>query len=155
MKKYVTLRQVVNMCKALAKAIIKDGYKPDLIIGLSRGGWVPARFIADELQLTTLASIGVKSYEAVNKKTSVKLTERLGLSVKGKKVLVVDDIADTGDTLKFIEKYLKAKGALTVKTATLHVKPKICKHKPDYYAKPTNAWIVYPWELVEDKTKWV
>lgn len=148
------MKKVVEICKALAKKIIEDNYKLDIIIGLSRGGWVPARFIADYLQVENLLSFGVKSYKGLGKKSKLKITEKIGANVKGKRILVVDDIVDTGETLVYTIKYLKKKGARSVKTCVLHYKDKISSYRPNYYGEKTDKWIVYPWEEIENKLKW-
>lgn len=95
----------------------------------------------------------MKSYKGLNKKSKLKITEKIGASVKGKKILVVDDIVDTGETLVYVIKYLKDKGAKIVKTCVLHYKKK-SMYKPSYYGEKTSKWIVYPWEETEDRVEW-
>jgi len=69
--------------------------------------------------------------------------------LSGKRVLVVDDVADDGGTLKGVVEFeVLPRNPLEVKTATLHMKP-WCRFKPDYYVEATDAWIIYPWEKHE------
>ena len=70
------------------------------------------------------------------------------MNVVGKKVLVVDEVADTGASLKLVKLHVLEKGASAVKMATLYFKPRSV-FKPDYFVKETNRWIVFPWELKE------
>jgi hypothetical protein len=70
------------------------------------------------------------------------------MDLKGKKVLLVDDIADSGRSLAVAKDYITKKGAKEVRTATLHYKPESAS-KPDYFVVTTTAWVVYPWERHE------
>ena len=68
--------------------------------------------------------------------------------VKGLKVLIVDDVSDSGASLSKAKQHVSEKGAFQVKVVTLHIKP-WSKFIPDYYAESTDKWVVYPWELKE------
>lgn len=151
-KEYLDMDQVVDMCKVISETVKREGYKPELIIGLGRGGWIPARFISDLLEVKNIASMGVTSYQGMSKQ-GLSISEQLGVDVRGKRLLVVDDISDTGQTLEFVVEYLRKLGAKSIKTATLHYKP-IKDQILDYYAATTDSWVVYPWELVEDEKEW-
>jgi len=78
----------------------------------------------------------------------VKIGEPPPPTVEGKIVLLVDDVADTGESLRAAYECLKAKGARQVETAVLHVKP-WRKFHPSFFVRETDAWVVYPWELGE------
>jgi len=69
----------------------------------------------------------------------------------GGKVLVVDDVADTGRTLKFACRYVRRRGAKAVKTATLGCKPH-AEFIPDYFVFKSSRWIVFPWERTRGKS---
>ncbi|MGE0207493.1 MAG: phosphoribosyltransferase, partial [Candidatus Babeliales bacterium] len=63
-----------------------------------------------------------------------------------KYILIVDDLVDTGETMKFLIEALKdSLPKTTIKIATLYYKPTSCI-KPDYYIEETTNWIVFPWE---------
>ena len=64
---------------------------------------------------------------------------------KGKKVLVIDEVADSGECLELVKRLLKKQRPKSIKTAVLHKKPGSV-HKPDYFIEETKSWIVYPWE---------
>ena len=70
------------------------------------------------------------------------------IEVNGKKILLFDDVADTGESLIFASDYLLEQGAALVKTATLFFKERSAI-TPDYYASRTNAWIIFPFEIRE------
>ncbi|MEM2542862.1 MAG: phosphoribosyltransferase family protein, partial [Candidatus Korarchaeum sp.] len=66
----------------------------------------------------------------------------------GMKVLLVDDVADTGESLIVARDHILERGAAEVRIATMHYKP-WSKIKPDYYSEETEAWVVYFWEYAE------
>jgi hypothetical protein len=76
------------------------------------------------------------------------LTQRVSIPVAKKKVLIVDDVADSGNSLKVVKEHVLQQGAETAKVATLYYKPWSVV-KPDYYEKETSKWIVFPWDRKE------
>jgi hypoxanthine phosphoribosyltransferase len=68
--------------------------------------------------------------------------------LKGKKVLVVDDVSDSGASILKAKEHAREKEASDVRVATVHIKP-WSKFIPDYYAESVDKWVVYPWELKE------
>ena len=128
---------------ALATTLERE-FVPDMIVGIARGGLIPAVRLSHLLGDKLLRMIHIKFYKGVNLRR-----ERPGLLADvgklPKKVLIVDDVADTGETLEFVLKHVRAKGAKEVKVATVAYKPKSCV-KPDYYVFETDKWIVFPWE---------
>ncbi|MBS7616016.1 phosphoribosyltransferase [Candidatus Bathyarchaeota archaeon] len=144
-----TWNQIYDMLLEMAENIRKDHFKPDVIVGVSRGGWPPARVLSDLLDNPHLANVRVEFYLGVAEtKGEPTLTQPVSVKVAGKKVLVVDEVADTGKSLQLIREHLKAEGAVEVKMATIYFKPWSIV-VPDYYAKETSRWIVFPWEIRE------
>jgi hypoxanthine phosphoribosyltransferase len=134
---------------ALADKINDDGYRPDMIVGIARGGWVVARVLSDLLNVSDLASIKIEFYKGIDEKVKVpKITQPISASPKGKLVLIVDDVADTGESLILAQRHLLDQGARALKVATIHYKP-WSKFKPDFYFLETDDWIMYPWEIRE------
>ncbi|MCJ7506637.1 phosphoribosyltransferase [Candidatus Bathyarchaeota archaeon] len=140
---------IYDGCLQLADKIKKSGFKPEVIVGVARGGWIPARILSDLLCNTYVASMRVEFYKDVAEtaKRPV-ISQQVSASVVGKRVLVVDDVADTGESLTAVRRDLLARKALEVKIATLHYKPKSIL-RPDFYVSETSAWIVYPHERYE------
>ena len=68
------------------------------------------------------------------------------------RVLVVDDVADTGTSLEFVVRRLKGKGAREIRTATIAYKPR-SRVKPDYFVYETDKWVVFPWEEAPRKPR--
>jgi len=137
----------------LAKTIQNDGFKADIIVGVSRGGWLPARILSDLLENPKLANITAEFYMGTTKiRRKPIITQPVSVSVKDKKILLVDDVADTGESLKLVNSHLKEDGASEIKIVTLYRKP-WSLIVPDYYAKETCLWIVFPWEIKETVRK--
>lgn len=136
----------IAYCEQLAGSI---GFAPELIVGISRGGLVPARVLSDILGVRNVGVLGISFYRAMGRPSDFpQITQDLDMDIRGRKVLVVDDVADTGRSLAVAKEHLLRKGAEEVKVATLHYKP-TSAYKPDYYVAETTAWIVYPWERHE------
>jgi len=141
--------QIYNMLLNLAEKIRKNGFKPDVIVGVSRGGWPPARVLSDLLDNPNLANVKAEFYLGVAEtKEEPVLTQPVSTTVSGKRVLVVDEIADTGESLKLVKAHLIERGAVEVKIATIYYKPWSIV-TPDYYEKKTSNWVIFPWEIKE------
>ncbi|MGQ9721259.1 MAG: phosphoribosyltransferase [Candidatus Jordarchaeum sp.] len=141
--------EIYDLLLKLAKEIIDDNYRPDLIVGICRGGWVVARVLSDLLDIKEVANIRVEFYEDLGlTRDSPCITQDISVDVRGKKVILCDDVADTGKSLKIAADYLRNKGVSDLKISTLHFKPKSIVF-PDYYVSKTSAWIIYPWEVFE------
>jgi len=150
-----TWDQIYNILLNLADKIRKDEFDPDVIVGVSRGGWPPARVLSDLLDNPNLANIRVKFYLGVAEtKEEPKLTQPVSIAVVGKKVLVVDEVADTGESLKLVKEHIINEGADEVKIVTVYYKPWSII-VPDYFGKETRSWIVFPWEIKETVRKLV
>jgi uncharacterized protein len=128
---------------------IWNNFKPDVIVSICRGGWIPARVLSDLLDNPNLANVRSESYTGIGRAADQPiLTQEVSMDVKGKKVLLVDEIVDSGQSLKLIIDHINQQGASEVKTATLYYKPSSII-KPDYYEKETSKWIIFPWETKE------
>jgi hypoxanthine phosphoribosyltransferase len=147
-----TWRRIYLMLLGQAEKIRESSFKPDVIIAVSRGGWLPARVLSDLLE-TDLGNVSVEFYLGVaeTRKAPV-LTQSASVPVTGKKVLVVDDVADSGESLKLVKAHILQQGAKEVRVATMYYKPWSVV-KPDYYALETRHWVVFPWEIKETVRK--
>ncbi|MBU0975050.1 phosphoribosyltransferase [Patescibacteria group bacterium] len=144
-----TWDEMQNLAFEISKKMIDDGHKFDRIITLAKGGWPMTRSLVDFLQISEVASVGVKFYIGVNKALEKPVVyQDLPISVSGENVLLFDDVADSGKSLKFIRNYLKEKGVGEITTATLFYKP-FSEIKPDYYGVETSDWIIFPYDAVE------
>ena len=139
--------------RRLSEIVIGSGFKPDIIVGLARGGWVPARNVCDFLGVKDLISLKMEHWgEIATKDGKAKLKYPLNVKLDGKMVLIVDDCADTGESLKLAKEHIEELGAEQVKTATMHVFDTTPKENvPDFFAeKLTYRWMMYDWTRTED-----
>jgi len=137
----------------LAGRIRIDGFKPDIIVGISRGGWPPARVLSDLLSNPNVANVRAEFYLGIAETNSEPtLTQPVSVETRGKRILVVDEVADTGKSLKMVKKHILQEGALEARTVTVYYKPWSIV-RPDYFAKETGDWIVFPWEIKETLRK--
>ncbi|MGD0176377.1 MAG: phosphoribosyltransferase [Candidatus Bathyarchaeia archaeon] len=141
--------KIYEMIVDLALVIRASGFKPDLIVGVSRGGWAPGRILSDLLENPHTANIKIEFYVGIEK-TGRKpvVTQPISEDISKKNVLVVDDVADTGESLKLALDHVLEKGAGKSMTATVYYKPH-SKFKPDFFADTTSNWIIFPWERLE------
>lgn len=141
--------EIYDMLVELARRIRKSGYQPQVIVGVSRGGWPPARVMSDLLENQNLANLKVEFYKDIGVRAKLpKITQPVTSEVAGKVVLVVDDVADSGHSLRVVTSHLRRKGAREIKVCTLYLKP-TSVFKPDFYARKTSKWIIFPWERLE------
>jgi len=148
-----TWNQIYDMLLDLANKIQGDGYKPDVIIGIARGGLVPARILSDVLETPELAIIQIEYYVSIAQTRQEPILKRSLLTqITEKKALLVDDVSDTGKSLQLAKNHLQQQDAKEIKTATLYAKPQTIT-KPDYYEKQTSHWIVFPWDAKETVRK--
>lgn len=148
-----TWNEIYDLCLDLAKKIREDTYHPEVIVGIARGGWIPARILSDLLENSYTANIKIDFYRGVREtRERPVITQTISTGVEGKRVLVADDVADSGKSLKVAKEHLEHCGAVQVKIATIYYKPWSII-KPDYYIKETSAWIIFPWEVNETLLK--
>ena len=149
---FVSWNRTYQWARQLAGNIQASGFKPDVIVAIARGGYVPARIVCDFLNIYKLASIRIVHYGAGGrKKKSARLSSPLNVDVGGLRVLVVDDLIDTGLTLRIALDHIRSCGAAEVKSAALLYK-KVAVCAPDYYIRKVIKWrwIIFPWAVMED-----
>jgi len=130
----------------LAERIAADGFRPDAIVGIARGGLPLAGALGYALDVKTLGSLNVEFYTGVGStlETPVVLPPTLDReSLAGKSILLVDDVADSGRTLHLVVELLRAGGG-EVRTVCLYSKPGSVE-TPDYVWRTTPHWILFPW----------
>lgn len=141
--------QIYGMLLSLSDKIRHSGFDPDILVGVCRGGWIPACVLSDLLQKNKLASIRVEFYmEIAETRRRPVITQPVSSPVEEKKVLVVDDVVDTGESISMVKHHLEKANAEEVRIAVLYYKP-WSKIIPDYYERETRKWVVFPWEVKE------
>lgn len=135
----------------LSKKVNKSGERVDMVIALAKGGMTGSRDFVDNLGITNLSSIQIRLYNGINQTNDkIEIVQDIhpSVNVKGKHVLIYDDVADTGKTLAFSKDLVMAAGAEKVSTAVICYKPRSLV-VPDYHAVETTAWVVFPHEYCE------
>lgn len=139
--------QIEEMSDELGEKIKASGFQADYIIGIAMGGLIPLYLVAKQLDIDTVLTISASSYEKEEQK-ELKITYLPEADLRGKKILLLDDIADTGNTIKGVSEAVTSKYNISeLKTATLVVNKSRCKSFPDFYAfEEPSEWVVFPWE---------
>jgi hypoxanthine phosphoribosyltransferase len=150
----ISWADVERRCRRLASRIRASGFSPDLIIAIGRGGYVPARLLCDNLHIMALTSIKVEHYLAgANRQREALIRYPLKADIHGLRVLLVDDVNDTGDTLALAVQHLQSFQPAAIRTAVMHQKSST-SIQADYCARRIIKWrwLVYPWAINEDIT---
>jgi len=148
----VTWERAVALSRALAAKIRASGCRPDLVVAIGRGGYVPARIVCDELLIRDLTSIRIEHWgTAAQKDETAVIRRRLDADAAGLTVLIVDDVTDTGDTFALAAEHLATFGPREIRTGVL-VHKQVSAFVPDYYAERASAWhwVIFPWARHED-----
>lgn len=141
-----------ELSRELVLQILNEGYEPDLIVAVARGGYIPARVLADFLGVMQLTSLRIEHYRGSHKAPLVKIKEALAMDTRAARILLVDDVSDTGDTFSSALEHMRERvGDARIRTAALHHKV-VSKYEPDFYAEKIRQWhwITYPWAVIED-----
>lgn len=123
---------------------------PNIIVSIGKGGSIPGVILAEMFECNNL-NLGLKSYKGkergdIHEYQSIKCFDGL----RDANILIVDDIADSGETLKYAVSKFRGNGCEKIQTASVFYKP-CSKFKPDYFAEEVDetTWIVQPWEPTE------
>jgi hypoxanthine phosphoribosyltransferase len=129
--------------QALARAIARR-FKPELVVGLAHGGLFVGDALAGALKRPFLPVHLVRRSRDPSSHTPGGIAQGIPPQVKGRRVLVVDDIASSGDSLEFAVRLARARGAKALATATLVARPG--RYAPDFTAFTTDTFFVFPWD---------
>jgi len=130
----------------LARRILDDGFEPEVVVAIARGGLLPAGAIAYGLGAKNCGALNVEFYTGIGTVLDAPevLPPELDMAyLDGRRVLLVDDVADSGRTLALAVDLLKSQGA-DVRSVTIYTKPSTII-TPDYAWKATDLWIDFPW----------
>ncbi|AEI12634.1 phosphoribosyltransferase [Cellulomonas gilvus ATCC 13127] len=139
--------------RELAQTVVDSGFVPDLVVAVARGGLPAGGAIAYALGTKAVGTLNVEFYTGVD----ARLPEPAVLpplldtqALTGLRALVVDDVADTGETLALVGR-LVAEHCAHARTAVLYAKPHSVVD-PDYVWRRTDRWITFPWSAKEPVT---
>jgi hypoxanthine phosphoribosyltransferase len=134
-----------------ARKIVESGYEPDFMVGLARGGWVLSRVLCDFLGIKDLVSLKVEHWGVTaTPDGKARIKYPFDVDLTGRRVLMVDDITDTGESMIVAIEYVKSLNPREVKTAALqHITGS--EFTPDYYGDEISwRWVIFPWNYIED-----
>jgi hypoxanthine phosphoribosyltransferase len=136
--------------RGLASAIVDDGYEPDLILGIARGGLLVAGALSYAIGVKNTFTMNVEFYTGVDERLELPmiLPPVPDLVDFGEtRVLIADDVADTGATLQLVQEFCAGKVA-EVRCAVLYEKPRSVV-QCEYVWRRTDRWITFPWSAEE------
>ena len=148
---YLSWDRFLKISEKTADKMNAAKYRPDLIVSLARGGWVFGRVLCDYLNVTELLSLKVVHWGmTATPDGEAKIRYPFNVDMTGKRVLIVDDISDTGKSLKVATEFITKMNPADIKTVTLFYLTG-SSFKPDFYGEEmTWRWVVFPWNWVED-----
>lgn len=139
--------------RALAQQVADSSYRPTIVLGIARGGLLPAATIAYALGVKNLFTLNVEFYTGVDERLQfpVMLPPLMSaVDLAGATVLVADDVADTGATLRLVTEFC-AEHVADVRCAVLYEKPRSVV-KCEYVWRRTDLWIDFPWSALPPVT---
>lgn len=164
-KFYITPTAFRLYSYSLASLVLNDGFEPDFMVALWRGGAPVGCYVHEYLKWHNLSvdhiAIRTSKYTGIDSANSTVEIHNLGYLnerlVEGSKILLIDDVWDSGHTIDaFIDKITRENPTLKldIRVATVYYKPSRnqSKSRPDYFVEESDAWLVFPHEL-EGMTK--
>lgn len=132
-----------ELCRALALRVARE-YHPEAVIGIARTGAIPGAVVACILRVDFYSiTISRKDDEDVVRDRP-EVFSQVPSEVEGRRVLIVDEISSSGDTLRIALAAVRGAGPAEVKTATSFVRPR--GYRPDFHALETGATVIFPWD---------
>jgi uncharacterized protein len=135
--------------RELAQQVVDDGYEPDLVLSIARGGLGLGMGLGYALDVKNLSAINVEFYTGIDERLEVPIMlppTPAAVDLAGLKVLIADDVADTGKTLEIVRHFC-ADHVAEARMAVIYEKPQTVV-RPHYVWRRTEAWIDFPWSSV-------
>lgn len=159
----VSWQEIDQLARNLFHLVKNDGFEPEIILGISRGGTIPARLLSDMFEAEIpfkeggtpliLASMQIKFYTGIAEThTQPIVAQDVTVKIQQKKILLVDDLVDSGESIQCALEYISLKNPKEVRVATLFQKP-YSKITPHYFVEETIEWVVFPHEFYEFMTE--
>lgn len=153
----VKLEETYDKAFELSRQINASGLEFDIVVGIARGGLPPARFLCDFLNIKRLTTIQIRHYtEGAEQKEKAEMVDKPTQELKGKKVLLVDDVNDTGKTLQAAAEFILKQNPKMLKTAVLDEKD-TTDFEADLKAEKLKEWkwLIYQWAASEDVLEFI
>ena len=136
-------------CRELAQEVADDGYRPDMVLAIARGGLGLGMGLGYALAVKNLSVVNVEFYTGIDERLDVPIMlppTPAAVDLSGMKILIADDVADTGRTLEIVHEFVAGHVAES-RTAVIYAKPHSVI-KPDYVWRHTERWIDFPWSVL-------
>lgn len=156
-KRYLSWDDVEYLTLRLARIIQEAKGDYDVLLGIARGGTIPATLLAQVLEHGMVLTAHLKRYQtgqtdsdAMPQIVAFPSPEQL----RGQRVLIIDEVHHRGHSLIRAQQEAELSQPTSIHTAVLHFKPGQNEYqdfRPTYFVEQTEDWIVYPWELFANK----
>jgi hypothetical protein len=133
-------------CRELAALVAADGYRPEIVVSIARGGLLPAGALSYALNVKNVHVMNVEFYTGVDQRLDMPVVlppVPNVVDLTGARVLVADDVADTGETLRLVRDFCRDHVA-EVRCAVIYQKPHSLVDC-EYVWRRTDRWIDFPW----------
>jgi uncharacterized protein len=146
----VSWDDIMTMIGQLAEQLTEEY---DVMLAITRGGMIPGAIIGYHIGLRNILVAAVQFYtDKAGERTSAPVFLQFPADplLQGKRVLIIDEVWDSGRTIAAVISRVEQAGGIPI-TAVLHYKPaaSTINLQPDHFVKETNAWIVYPWSAID------
>lgn len=139
-----------ELCRVLAVKVAASGYRPDLVVGIAKAGVIPGAVVASILRCDFYSLKISRDLAGARVRARPRIFSAAPLEASRKRVLVVDEICTSGETLRIALNAMRQVNPAELRTATSLVKQG--GYKPDFYALETDSTVVFPWDrLVVDE----
>ncbi len=142
-----------ELCRALAMRVSRE-YDPEMVVGIARAGVIPGAIVA------SLLSVPFYSMTISRREGGAQVRDRPAIlsaapeQARGKRVVLVDEVCTSGETLRLGIAALRDVHAEEIRTATTFKRPR--GHQPDFFSLETDQTIIFPWDRkVFDGEEWV
>jgi len=132
-----------ELCRALALRVARE-YEPEVVVGIARAGVVPAGVMASILRTDLYAMTISRRQGTEQVRERPEVLSAAPSHLRGKRVLIVDEITTSGDTLRLALAAVRDVGPAEVRTATCFVRPQ--EFRPDFFALETDQELIFPWD---------
>ena len=145
-REVLTYEMFGTAVRELAQQVVDSGYEPDLVLSIARGGLGLGMGLGYALDVKNLSAVNVEFYTGVDQRLDVPIMlppTPAAVDLAGLRILIADDIADTGETLRHVQEFCAGHVA-EARTAVVFEKPRSVV-RPDYAWRSTEAWVDFPW----------
>lgn len=132
-----------ELCRALALRVARD-YDPEIVVGIARTGVIPGAVVASILRREFHSILVSRKEGAEQVRERPEILTAAPTRCRGRRVLIVDEVTTSGDTLRLALAAVRDVGPAEVRTATSFVRPG--GYRPDYFALETDEVVIFPWD---------